>query len=57
MARFGLWWVKWNDPTYVSRMSGSLEEFRELGFDYAVVLQYTGNRRGICINYSNFSPF
>ncbi|NJE00494.1 DUF4855 domain-containing protein [Thermococcus sp. JdF3] len=51
MSKFGLWWVKWNGSGYKSRMSGTAREFRNLGFDSAVVLfsykhiRYTGNGR------------
>ncbi|ASJ11141.1 hypothetical protein A3L12_07435 [Thermococcus sp. P6] len=61
MARFGLWWIRWDGSKYTSRMSGSLEEFRELGFDYAVVLgssgvniQYTGNAETDAFNLSEY---
>ncbi|WP_456452084.1 hypothetical protein [Thermococcus sp.] len=60
MANFGLWWVRWNGSGYESRMTGSLEQFRELGFDYAVVLgqpahiQYTGDAETDAYNLSEY---
>ncbi len=60
MANFGLWWIGWNDSDYKSRMSGSLEQFKRLGFDYAVVLgnqvyvQYTGDAEVDAYNLSEY---
>ncbi|SEV87052.1 protein of unknown function [Thermococcus thioreducens] len=60
MANFGLWWVRWNGSDYESRMTGTLEEFKGLGFDYAVILgqpahiQYTGNAETDAYNLSEY---
>lgn len=53
MANFGLWWVKWNGGEYESRMikgrdenwqgiPATIDNFKELGFNYAVVLDGEG---------------
>lgn len=49
MAKFTLWWVKWNGSNYESRMivgdrKATPKDFRERGFDRIVVLD--GERRG-----------
>ncbi len=60
MANFGLWWIRWDGSDYESRMSGSLREFKGLGFDYAVALgnqiyiQYTGNAETDAYNLSEY---
>jgi hypothetical protein len=60
MANFGLWWIRWNGSKYESRMNGSLDEFREMGFDYVVVvgnqvnIQYTGNAETDAYNLSEY---
>ncbi|WP_342764403.1 DUF4855 domain-containing protein [Thermococcus sp. M36] len=47
MAKFALWWVRWNGSDYESRMTvggrkATVEDFRERGFDRVVVLDGEG---------------
>ncbi|WP_050003028.1 hypothetical protein [Thermococcus eurythermalis] len=47
MAKFTLWWVKWNGSNYESRMTvgsrkATVEDFKERGFDKIVVLDGEG---------------
>lgn len=59
MAKFALWWIRWNSFDYESRMTighrkATVEDFRERGFDRIVVLDGEG-RNSHCSGfmYSN----
>lgn len=59
MAKFALWWVKWNGSNYESRMTvgdrkATPKDFRERGFDRVVILDGEG-RNSHCSGfmYSN----
>ncbi|WP_087035677.1 DUF4855 domain-containing protein [Thermococcus litoralis] len=57
MATFGLWYFKWNDSSYESRLkltlgggTATVQDFKNRGFDYAVAvgrggehIEYSGN--------------
>ncbi|WP_457751630.1 DUF4855 domain-containing protein [Thermococcus sp.] len=64
MANFGLWWIRWNGSDYESRIikgrdgnwqgiPATIDDFKRLGFDYAVVLDGEGRstpQRGYSYN-------